>query len=197
MSGTGIYPRDIFRLILLLELVALVVGLVGVFVSGVQVYWRRESVYGDTLTGLIFATLSFLLVLWLIRSNSHIGGVLRRHCADLRHFMAACSAVQIVVISLAAGICEEVLFRGFLQSWLSHLSSPAAGLLVASLVFALLHYASFIYFAATFLVGIAFGVCYRMTESLLCVAVWHAAYDLFVLTVMLRFPHLLRLAEAR
>lgn len=195
MSSAGLETRDTWGLIVLVELVALAIALIGIFFSGLDLSLWSDSAATDIGTGVIGALLNFALAFWLIRSNTSAGEKLRCHCRDLYPLFNRYSGSQIVLVSLAAGICEELLFRGFLQPWLSQLSNPVVGLVGASLVFALLHYASFTYFVATLLVGLVLGICYRVTESLLSVMTWHAVYDLLVITVLTRSPHLFGLAK--
>jgi membrane protease YdiL (CAAX protease family) len=53
---------------------------------------------------------------------------------------AADFALLLVVYSLVPAVCEEVLFRGFLQSGLMHhLGTPVRGIVVSALVFGLFH----------------------------------------------------------
>lgn len=187
MSSTGVGKQYTFGVILLLELAAMAVALSGIYFTGLDLSLWSDSAVKDIGIGLIGALLNFAVVFWWIRSNTFAGETLRNHCRDLFPVFNRYGALQLVVISLAAGVCEELLFRGFLQQWL--------GLLVASLIFALLHYASFIYFAGTLLMGLALGICYQKTSSLLSVMTWHAVYDLLVVTLLVRFPHLVGVAN--
>jgi len=48
--------------------------------------------------------------------------------------------VLLLVFSIVPALCEEVLFRGFLQTGLmNHLGTPAGGILVSALIFGLFH----------------------------------------------------------
>jgi len=48
--------------------------------------------------------------------------------------------VLLLVFSIVPAVCEEILFRGFLQTGLmDHLGTPAGGILVSALVFGLFH----------------------------------------------------------
>lgn len=197
MSQPSLDTPNTFGLVMLLQLVTLAIALAGIYFFGVEISTLGGSGFAELGIGLAGALLSYAAALWLTRSKTTVGATLRKHCRDLHSLFARYSTLQIVLVSIAAGICEELLFRGFLQPWLSQLSTPLLGLLGASAAFALLHYASFTYFAATLAVGLALGVTYRVTESLLCVVTWHAVYDLLAITALARYPHLLGVPSAR
>ena len=89
-----------------------------------------------------------------------------------------------LLVALCAGIGEEFFFRGLIQENL--------GLLIASALFALVHFISalrqfallvFIYF----LVGIYLGLIYQESQSLWLVSITHAAYDLLAILMIKYF----------
>jgi hypothetical protein len=88
-----------------------------------------------------------------------------------------------LVISLAAGIGEELFFRGVLQN--------EFGWIFASLLFALLHFGTaclrFRIVATVYLlVGLYLGWLYIYSGSLLTVIITHALYDWIALVVLRR-----------
>ena len=192
MSQLNLEIPNTFGLLMAVQLLALVSALAGIYFLDVPVTLLGHSAFIALAIGVAGAILSYLTALWLTRSHTRIGETLRRHCEDLRQLLAPYSSVQIVLISLVAGICEELLFRGFLQTWLSRLSTPLLGLIGASVAFALLHYASFTYFIAALAAGFLLGLTYRITDSLLCVVIWHAVYDFLAITALARYPKMLR-----
>jgi membrane protease YdiL (CAAX protease family) len=97
----------------------------------------------------------------------------------------------ILVISLMAGLSEELLLRGLLQNWLIELIGPAGGIGLASLVFGLMHYLSRTYVLVTFALGLLFGIAYYLSNSLLFVIIAHAVYDVLAFAVLVKYPHLL------
>ena len=86
------------------------------------------------------------------------------------------------MLSCAAGIAEELFFRGMIQSF--------AGLWWTALIFGLLHALTPAYFVIATAIGLYFGYLYEVTGNLLIPMVSHAAYDIFAL-------YLLRLQFAR
>lgn len=88
-------------------------------------------------------------------------------------------------MALTAGICEEVVFRGFLTFYVAEVLPGASALVVigvAAAVFALAHaYQGAAGVVGTFGMGLLFGVVYLATGSLLPGMVLHALVDLRLL----------------
>ena len=76
---------------------------------------------------------------------------------------------QINTVSIAAGVGEEMLFRGVLQAWL--------GLWITSLLFGLAHAMNATYFLVTVGVGLYFGALYEWSGNLWTPIIAHAVYD--------------------
>lgn len=96
------------------------------------------------------------------------------------------SSFGILLISLAAGICEEALFRGVLQTALSDLANPGAALVVASLLFGVLHPVSPIYILLAASLGAYLGGLLIVTGNLFVPIAVHAAYDFVAITLLLQ-----------
>ncbi len=86
------------------------------------------------------------------------------------------TAIDIVLMSTAAGFAEELFFRGLLQSHL--------GVIGAAIIFGLLHALTPAYFVMATAIGLYFGYLYEATGNLLIPMVSHAAYDIFALTLL-------------
>ncbi len=99
----------------------------------------------------------------------------------------AASLLDLLLISLLAGLGEELLFRGVLQDALARaFGSPPWALVVASIVFGLAHSITATYVVLAALMGAYFGVLYLSTGNLLVPIVTHAAYDFVALVYLLR-----------
>ena len=96
---------------------------------------------------------------------------------------------QLLVIALAAGWGEELLFRGLLQAGIAAILPGIAGLvasvLIASILFGLCHYLSQTYFLLATLAGCYFGLVMLITGSLLPAIIAHALYDFIALAYLL------------
>ena len=87
---------------------------------------------------------------------------------------------QMVLISIFAGVGEEVFFRWFLLGGLSQYLPWWAACGIASLIFGVCHYLNFTYFLLTTLVGVVLAVIYLYLGLLAAVAC-HATYDVIAL----------------
>ena len=107
-------------------------------------------------------------------SNRFINEVVRPFVNDL-------DIPAAIIISAAAGIGEELFFRGLLQT--------EFGLILSSLLFSLLHFGfaakefkfmAFLYFA----IGLYFGWLLIIINSLWALSVAHAVYDFIIIIYM-------------
>ncbi|MCY2939443.1 MAG: CPBP family intramembrane metalloprotease [Planctomycetota bacterium] len=91
-------------------------------------------------------------------------------------------------IALLAGFCEEMLFRGAIQTLLGQtLIGPWGGIVIASVLFGALHSLSLIYFVAATLIGCLLGWLYEHTGNLLGPMVLHGLYDLVILLLLVPY----------
>ena len=88
---------------------------------------------------------------------------------------------ELALISAAAGVGEEVLFRGGLQPWLLRSLSPPVGIAIVAAVFGMLHAATATYFVFATVVGAYLGAIAHMTGELWSPILIHAGYDLAAL----------------
>jgi uncharacterized protein len=103
-----------------------------------------------------------------------------------RPFFARYTVLDLAVLSLAAGIGEELLFRGVVQAVLDRWWGTWAALPVASLLFGLLHALTPTYAVLATLAGLYLGGVWLLTGNLLVVIVAHAIYDFIALVYLLR-----------
>jgi membrane protease YdiL (CAAX protease family) len=91
-----------------------------------------------------------------------------------------------VLIALSAGVGEEMLFRGVLQTSLGAWLGWELGLAGSSLLFGLLHPISLPYINVMILVGLYLGGAFLLTGNLLSVMVTHAFFDFALMAYLLR-----------
>jgi membrane protease YdiL (CAAX protease family) len=84
---------------------------------------------------------------------------------------------EIALVSLSAGVGEEMLFRGFLQAAFCAWLGTLWGLTVSSILFGLLHPISIVYVVIAGLIGLYLGGIWILNGNLLTVMVTHAVYD--------------------
>jgi membrane protease YdiL (CAAX protease family) len=145
--------------------------------------WSEEAV----LTGLA-ATLPMLALL-AIGVRRPVGPIRRiRDFFDreLAPILEGCEWPDLALISVAAGVGEEMLFRGVLQGSLARALNPAAAIALASALFGLLHPVSATYVLLAAFLGAYLGFVWLASGNLLTVIVAHAVYDFVALLVLTR-----------
>ncbi|WP_440953897.1 lysostaphin resistance A-like protein [Methanosarcina sp. Mfa9] len=87
-----------------------------------------------------------------------------------------------IVMIFFVGLIEELIFRGLLQTRLESFLGPAAGILVASLLFGLMHagYGSLTEILYAIFVGVFIGQLYYRTGDLTLVVLIHGFMNIFV-----------------
>lgn len=100
---------------------------------------------------------------------------------SLEFLSSKLSMPTIIWISACAGIGEEVLFRGGLQTIIADYIGGSGAVIVASALFAIAHFSKPLIAALLLLIGVCFGVVFLYTGSLITVVIGHALYDVFAL----------------
>ena len=101
-----------------------------------------------------------------------------------------CTILEFAIISLLAGLGEEMLFRGLLQEGLSRWwggdIGPWLALVVASLLFGIMHAVTPAYALLATAIGLFLGWLWIETGNLLVPITTHAVYDFLALVYMVR-----------
>ena len=149
--------------------------------------WGRfTSISGAALLGLA-ATLPPLGLFWLclkcpLRPFQEIARIVDELLVPL---FRDCRLVQLAIIAALAGLGEEMLFRGVIQAAVAQEiggpRGPWLGLLVAAMLFGLLHPVTPTYALLAALIGGYLGWLWLATGNLLVPATTHAVYDFLVL----------------
>lgn len=140
----------------------------------------------------IFAALiTYIVILTISRSESSIGKAMSALSQKIQPMFAGLNWFKIIIIAMLAGISEELLFRGFLQTWIASKGGIELGILLSSLVFGLMHFINFSYFVFACIFGLALGIVYHLTNDILLVIYWHALYDLIAIAVLAKYPQVL------
>ena len=93
---------------------------------------------------------------------------------------------RILLLSTAAGVSEELLFRGVLQTWLTGKSNIFVALILTNIVFGLLHFRTIAYVVIAGLVGVYLGVVFYLVGDLTAPIITHALYDVAALGLTAR-----------
>jgi membrane protease YdiL (CAAX protease family) len=114
----------------------------------------------------------------------------------IRPMFCRCTACDLALVSLAAGLGEEMLFRGVVQGLSDRWFGVGYGLAVGSILFGLVHFITPTYAVLATLCGVYFGVLVILTDNLLVVIVPHALYDFIALLYIVRRSRPVELAES-
>jgi membrane protease YdiL (CAAX protease family) len=158
-----------------------------------QTHW----VWRDSGIGLV-ATFPLLLGLWICVRWPF--GPLRKIKGISEEFIRPvfqnCKMFDLALVSLVAGLGEEMLFRGVVQGVNDRWFGVGYGLAVASVLFGLVHLITPTYAVLATMCGVYFGILVMITDNLLVVIVPHALYDFLALLYIARWSSSTTLAES-
>lgn len=133
-----------------------------------------------------------LLLAWSMRSAWRPLRSLRRFFdRSIVPLFQPLSIVQLAVLSVLAGVGEELLFRGIVQAGISgkleHSFGPSLALIVAAVLFGFAHALSPAYFVLATVIGFYLGAIWLWTDNLLTPIAAHAGYDFLALCYLARY----------
>jgi membrane protease YdiL (CAAX protease family) len=128
-----------------------------------------------------------LALFWILQRPA---GGLRRLVdyvvAELGPLLARRSHTELALLAVVAGLGEELLFRGVVQTGLARVFPAPLDLLAASALFGLAHFATATYAIVAGLMGLYLGMLFLVQGSLLAPVVAHALYDFVALLLVVR-----------
>lgn len=174
-------------IIIALEIAAALLGLALAWLFGVPVLdqfgWDARSLgIGVAATVPLLAA----LVIGLRWPPAPLRRLYEQLGEEVLPMLAPASWPQLALLAVAAGVGEELLFRGFLQQAFADRFGMTAGLIIASVLFGLAHPMSKTYVLLAALMGAWFGVLFVETDGLLAPIVTHALYDFVALVWLIR-----------
>lgn len=135
------------------------------------------------MVGLLLATVRFRI--W------PFSDVLRVVDELLAPLFRDCRLVDLAVISILAGLGEEMLFRGLIQEWVARWvpgpSGAWVGLAAAAVLFGLAHAITPSYAVLAGLMGLYLGWVWIASGNLLVPIVTHAVYDFLALVYLAKW----------
>jgi membrane protease YdiL (CAAX protease family) len=136
----------------------------------------------------VLAALPMLVVFWvLVHSKQRAMRQLRHQVESLiREMFPAGNAAQFALIAVLAGVGEELLFRGVVQTKLSEWISPGAGVVLGGFLFGAAHALSRLYFLLATVIGVYLGWFVQSYGELVTPIVAHALYDFLALMYLSR-----------
>ena len=137
---------------------------------------------------------ALLLFAGIVLADRKPFGIFRQLQQTVRHYLVpmfrGMSIWGFLMISLAAGIGEELLFRGYCQAALAHWCDFPGGiwlaLAVASLLFGACHWVSSAYALVAAAMGLVLGGLFLATGSLVAPIIAHGLYDFLALLYLTR-----------
>lgn len=164
--------------------------------SFLQFVWKRDpnkSIISDLFLGFCGFLLSYPVVLiagnffdWLIRAVFKFVSYEQVAVKYLKNTEGQIveMVVALFTIVLFAPIVEELLFRGFLQTYLRRYLKPQPSFLISGFLFALFHYSTSQSYGnisvilTLFVLGWYLGIIYEKQGSLLSVIFFHALFNI-------------------
>ncbi|GBE05069.1 CAAX amino terminal protease self- immunity [bacterium BMS3Abin10] len=138
------------------------------------------NVLRDVLTGTAGAVPPFVLLIFCLSKYAAgipvLGSLRKTMLSDVKAVFANTRFADLVIISILAGLAEELLFRGVLQI--------RFGIIIASAVFGLAHFITPSYAFIALIMGFYIGGFFYFSGSLLAVVYLHFIYDLAALTYL-------------
>lgn len=132
-----------------------------------------------TLGALILLLFFYLLLLEKVKNIPLVGSLRRTVIHDIKGIFSETKLLDLCFISACAGLAEELLFRGVIQ--------VKFGIVVASIVFGLLHFITPAYCIIATIMGFYLGFLFQYYGSLLIPIQLHFVYDLGALLYLRYF----------
>lgn len=176
-------------------------GLLGLLIVWFLVSVIEKSSFTWKTVGLDWKSNSLLVILLgaLLALFFFLAGIFTRYLLDpnrtsLSVFMDGVSfptLFQNIVLYLAMGFGEEIVFRGYVQTRLVERYRAVWGILITAVVFVLLHQISYSLSPILILSGVllwtTFGVLYHLSKSLYLVIVFHGLMNALLNTFDFEF----------
>jgi len=150
-----------------------------------EIWWS----FLDALLALVLTVPLVVLALVLLRWPIGPFARIRQFMHEvLVPVLAPCTLVDLLGIAALAGLGEEMLFRGVLQVLFSSWVGWIWGLVLASVLFGVLHAVTLTYAVLAGVMGLYLGWLWLWTGNLLVPILVHALYDLVLLWYLLYGP---------
>jgi membrane protease YdiL (CAAX protease family) len=172
-----------------LGLAVLAIGLGALFgMAPLAAIWIDSvgSALTGVLSGIVLAWPPFAVLVGFDRyPPRHFARIKQILNDEIMPLFAGCGPGQMIILALAAGIGEEMLFRGFLQDLLARTFHGTVGLIgavvVTNIAFGLVHRLTWMYAIWAFGMGLYLSLVYLWSGNLLEAIIAHACYDALAL----------------
>jgi len=176
-----------FAMAVLLESGLGFAGLLIAWWADIAIYSQLKISQPALIRGLLAALPMVVGLVLLTRSRWSPLADLRQQVESLvRELFFHSSWAELAMISLAAGVGEELLFRGALQPLVAGWTNPVVGVVLVGVIFGALHAVSKTYFVLATIVGIYFGWMAYAYDDLIAPIATHTLYDFVALVYVQR-----------
>lgn len=162
------------------EGIVYIIALLSAQYWGISFTPLTENIFQDIFIGTVGALPPFAFFLFTTSDAADRISFLRPLrkivMVDIKAIFSNSQLSDLIMISFAAGFAEELLFRGVVQA--------KFGIVIASIIFGLVHFISPLYVIITALMGLYIGAFFYFTESLLVPIQIHFIYDLGALVYL-------------
>lgn len=180
-EGPALDEHSILVVGAIVESILALSALIGVSYFEIPVLWDLSLVnigYGILGAAILFTLNKLFLYLGELKGAKLFKPLSQFRDTIARPLAKSLQPSNALALSILAGLCEELFFRGFLQ--------PLIGIILTALAFVLLHFGPRlrqpgIVILVYFVVSLFFSVLYGVTNSLWSVIIAHALYDAIVL----------------
>lgn len=154
--------------------------------SSAAEFWNRFKIsFQSTGLAMLYCLPMFAGLLFTLRSEWEPILQLREEIYQkILPIFSNSKLIDLAIIAIFAGVGEELFFRGWMQKALIDSTGVLPGILIASLIFGLLHYLSTTYAIYAFITGVYLGIIYFATGNIYIVMAIHALYDFVALVVL-------------
>ena len=159
-------------------------------------YFRVAAGFiGGIAVGVVMVLMVHGLEIFRFRWMEEASDIAEKHLSVL---LRGCNVWHLIALSLAAGVGEELLFRGWLQGTLLReleilgIGGVAFAIFLSSLMFGLVHPLSRGYVAVATVLGIVLGITAYWSQNLFMAIIGHAVYDAIL---MIQFVRKLKFRE--
>ncbi len=184
MISTNTFSR--YKLLIitaLIEGLALIAALLIARFFGIKLFPLTQNVFHDMVIGTLGAGIPLALFVLLLSekvNNTPLLGSLKKTIInDIGVIFSNCRLIDLLIISVFAGVAEEILFRGVIQVKL--------GIIGASIIFGFLHFITPAYWIVATFMGFYLGFLFWYYESLIIPIQLHFVYDLGALLYLKYF----------
>lgn len=179
----AVYRSTIFQLWLPVLILMVLVSLNYLSMNDLGLRWHWGLANQIAVTGLVLISGYFLFSLKQLRENSENHKTVRKQLAFVQWLMPTSvkeSRYFILGVSISAGVCEELLFRGYLMQLLADFMPTYGVVLISSMLFGLGHiYQGPIHILKSALMGVVMALIYLATDSIIVPIILHTLLDMY------------------